>query len=85
MSRAQRSMKRSGMMRCRTGTVTHTEFFLAVPDQRCTAISAFTRVFRRATALHRVQDTYLEAKHCVRRDRARLRQHDGQVTNLNFE
>src|SRR5262249_35106924 len=48
VSRAQRSMKRSAMMRCRPGIVTRTAF-AAVPDQRCTA----------SLALHRIRDTHL--------------------------
>src|SRR5712672_1399167 len=41
-------MERSGMMRCRPGTVTHTAF-ATVPDQRCTASLSL--------ALHRIRDT----------------------------
>jgi isoquinoline 1-oxidoreductase beta subunit len=48
VSRALRSMERSGMMRCRPGTVTHT-VFATVPDQRCTASLWL--------ALHRIRDT----------------------------
>ena len=51
VSRAQRSMKRSAMMRCRPGTVTRTTFG-AVPDQRCTASLTL--------ALHRIRDTNLK-------------------------
>ena len=48
VSRALRSMERSGMMRCTPGTVTHTAF-ATVPDQRCTASLSL--------ALHRIRDT----------------------------
>jgi DNA polymerase III alpha subunit len=34
VSRAQRSMERIGMLRCRPGIVTHSEF-ATIPDQRC--------------------------------------------------
>jgi hypothetical protein len=46
VSRAQRSMKRSGMMRCRPGTVTHRD--LGGPGS---AVHRF--------ALHRVRDTHV--------------------------
>jgi hypothetical protein len=51
VSRAQRSMKRSAMMRCRPGIVTRTAF-AAVPDQRCTASLTL--------ALHRIRDTHVK-------------------------
>ena len=38
VSRAQRSMKRSAMMRCRPGIVKSSEFG-TIPEQRCTAIA----------------------------------------------
>jgi hypothetical protein len=50
MSRAQRSTKRSGVVRCRPGTVTSSEIG-TVPDQRCTA-----------NALHRIRDTRSEIR-----------------------
>jgi hypothetical protein len=48
MSRALRSMKRSGMMRSRPGIVGNTAF-ATVPDQQCTASLSL--------ALHRIRDT----------------------------
>ena len=44
------------VMRCRPGTVPHSDF-VTVPDQRLTAISAFTRVLDALWALHRFRDT----------------------------
>jgi hypothetical protein len=48
VSRALRSMERSGMMRCRPGIVGNTTF-AKVPDQRRTASLSL--------ALHRIRDT----------------------------
>ena len=50
VSRAQRSMKQSGMMRCRPGIVPNSAFG-TIPDQRCTASLML--------ALHRIRDTQL--------------------------
>jgi len=53
--RAQRSMERSEMMRCRPGVVPRSES-ATIPDQRCTTKSAFTRLTR-AMALDRIRQT----------------------------
>jgi hypothetical protein len=47
VSRAQRSTKRSEVMRCRPGIVTNSES-AAIPDQRCTATLR--------CALHRIRE-----------------------------
>lgn len=52
--RAQRSMKPSGMVRCRPGILTRTAF-VAVPDQRCTG--------SRPLPLHRIRDLPQARRH----------------------